>query len=139
VILTRSVEDKNVAKTKRRLRLLLSVMKLGGYIMMLVVSLALLILLAWMGIYFINQTGNLRRGVLLLVFAAGFILAEGLLLNYASLRAKVSAQQPTHSAVPSAASNNKCPSKDQSFFGMSVAEQSTALLGEKIESRPVDQ
>ena len=139
VSLTRSVEDKDVERTRRRLRLLLSVMKLGGYTMTLAVSLAISILLAWMAINLINQTGNIRGGVLLLVFAAGFILAVGLLIYYASLHAKVSAQRPAQPAVPSAATNNKLLSKDQSWISMSVAEQTTPLLVEKIDSRSVDQ
>jgi hypothetical protein len=56
------------------------------------------------------------------------ILAEGLLIYYASLRAKVSAQQPAQPVVPSAATNNKLLSKDQSWIGMNVTEQTTALL-----------
>lgn len=131
VILTHSVEDAIVARTRRRLRLLVSVMKLGGYTITLAVSLALSILLAWMGIHLINQTGNIRGGVLLLVFAASLFLTEALLIYYVSLHAKVFAQP--------AGTNNKLLSKYQSWIGMSLTEQTTALLEEKNESRSVDQ
>lgn len=67
--------------------------------------------------------------------AVGFIVAEGLLIYSASLHAKTSAQLPARPAAPLAETTNKLPPEQQAQIAMSVTEQTTARLDEKIESR----
>jgi zinc-ribbon domain len=124
------VEDENVAQARQRLRQLEKVGKIAGVIG----ALAILIFFTSVGIYVIN-TGNIGPGILLLVIGFSSIAALWLTTYYNSLHKKVSAQQPSQPAAPSAETTNKFLPEEQSQIAMSVTEQTTARLGEKIEPR----
>lgn len=129
------VGDKNVARAKLRLRQLESATKLTGYAVGLTAWLAVTTLITLAGVNVMINTGNIGEGVLLLALAAGSLAAEGLLIYYASLHAKASAQQPARPAAPLAETTNKLLPEEQPRIVTSVTEQTTAQLGEKIESR----
>ena len=124
------VEDENVTKARQRLRQL----EKAGKIALVVGALAIWIFFTSAGIYVIN-TGNIGPGILLFLMGLGPIAAIWLKNYHNSLYKKVSAQQSSQSALPSAEATNKFRSEDQSQIAMSVTEQTTAQLGEKIESR----
>jgi hypothetical protein len=137
-----NIEDKDVTSARRRLCRIESAMKIGRYTIVLALWLGVAILIARAGVDLINENGNIGGGVVLLVLAAGLIAAEGLLIYYASLHAKVSARQPTQPADPStylsAATTNKLLPKGQPGIPMSVTEQTTARLEERIKLRSSD-
>jgi hypothetical protein len=121
-------EDENVARARRRLRQLERAVKIVGW----TAGSALGILFAFLGLLTMIKS-HIGGGIVLLLFGVGFI-ATMLLMGYqSSLSKKVSPiSQP---ALPSAETTNKLLSEDQSQIAMSVTEQTTARLGEKIESR----
>ena len=133
-----NTEDKNITQAKRRLRQLESGIKLAGYAVMLGVLSFVAIMFALGGVIAMID-GNIGGGILNLGIAVGIIAAEGLLIYSASLHAKASSQKANRPAALSAETTNKLLPEDQSRIAMSVAEQTTARLQEKIEPRYRDQ
>jgi zinc-ribbon domain len=127
-------EDENVAQARRRLRLLERALKIAGW----TTGSALGILFTVLGVLTMTLT-HVGAGVILLLFGIGFI-ATMLIVSYQSfLNKKVSGILPAQPTAPSAETTNKILSEDQPRIAMSVAEQTTARLGEKIEPRRSDQ
>jgi len=124
------VEDENVAQARQRLRQL----EKAGKIALVIGALAMWIFFTSVGIYVIN-TGNIGPGILLFLIGVGPIAAIWLTKYYNSLYKKASAQQSSQSALPSAETTNKLLPEHQSQIAMSVTEQTTARLEEKIEPR----
>lgn len=124
-------EDENVTRARQRLRQLENAAKIAG----VVAGLAAVILIVSMGVNVMIETGNIGEGILLLVFAV--VVVAGALIGayYNSLREKVSARQPAQPALPLAETTNKLLHEHQSQVAMSVTEQTTARLEEKIEAR----
>lgn len=129
------IEDNDVARAKLRLRQLESGAKLTGWVVGLGAWLLLASVIAGIGVSAIINSGSIVWGVLLLGMGVGSIVVEGLLIYYASLHAKVSTQQPGRPAAPSAETTDKLLPEQQAQIVMSVIEQTTARLDEKIEPR----
>jgi hypothetical protein len=129
------VEDKDVARARRRLRQLESGSKLIGCFVVLAAWLLLAGVIAGIGVKAIIGGDNTAVGLMLLVLAVVSIAFESLVIYYASLHAKASSQKAGRPAASSAETTNKLPPEDNSLIAMSVAEQTTARLGEKIEPR----
>jgi hypothetical protein len=91
--------------------------------------------IAGIGVKAIISGDNTAVGLMLLVLAVVSIAFESLVIYYASLHAKASSQKADRTAASSAETTNKLLPEDQSPIAMSVAEQTTARLDEKIESR----
>jgi zinc ribbon protein len=132
-------QDEDVARARRRLRQLESGAKLTGWVVVLGGWLLLSSVIAGIGVNAIVNAGNIVGGALLLGLAVGSIAVEGLLVYYASLHAKASSQKANRPAAPSPETTNKLLPEDRSLIAMSVAEQTTARLQEKIEPRYRDQ
>ncbi len=126
-------EDESVTKARRRLRQLERALTIAGW----TAGSVLAILLASAGIYVMAEH-NIGGGIFLLGFGI-FIIAGMLLARYqsalAALDKKVSGHSTSQPALPSAETTNKLLSEDQHRIAMSVTEQTTAHLEEKIESR----
>jgi hypothetical protein len=133
------IEDKDAERAKQRLRYLESGTKLSGCVVGLAAWLLMASVIAGIGIRAIINDGDTTRGVLLLVMAVVCVALEGLLIYSASLHAKASSQKANRPAALSAETTNKLLPEDQSRIAMSVAEQTTARLQEKIEPRYRDQ
>jgi hypothetical protein len=126
------IEDSDVKRARRRIRQLESGAKLTGWVIGLVAWLLIAGLFAGIGINAIINRGAIAEGVMLLVMAVVSIAAEGLLVYYASLHAKASARQAQR---PAAEITDKLPPEHYTRTVMSVTEQTTAQLQEKIEPR----
>jgi len=133
------IEDKDVARARRRLRQLESGAKLTGCVVVLAAWLLLASVIAGVGVKAIISGDNTPVGIMLLVLAVVSIAFESLVIYYASLHAKASSQKTDRPAASSAETTNKLLPEDQSLIAMSVAEQTTARLQEKIEPRYRDQ
>jgi len=104
----------------------------AGKIALVIGAFAIWISFTSAGIYIIN-TGNIGPGILLFLIGVGPIAAIWLMNYYNSLSKKISFQQSTQSALPSVEPTNKLLHEDQPRIAMSVTEQTTARLEEKIE------
>jgi len=129
------IEDSDAERARRRIRQLENGTKLTGWVIGLVAWLLLSGLFAGIGINAIINLGSIAEGVMLLVMAVASIAVEGLLIYYASLHAKATARQSHRTAAPSAEITDKLPPERYTQTVMSVAEQTTAQLQEKIEPR----
>lgn len=124
------VEDENAAQARRRLRQLERAIKIAGW----TAGSALGILFASLGVLTMIQS-HIGGGIVMFLVGVGFI-ATMLVMSYqSSLNKKVSGRPTTQPTQPSAETTNKLLSEEQSRIAMSVTEQTTAQLGEKIESR----
>jgi hypothetical protein len=122
-------EDENVARARRRLRLLERALKIAGW----TTGSALGILFTILGVLTMTLT-HVGAGIILLLFGIGFI-ATMLVVSYqSSLNKKVSGSFPSQPTLPSAETTNKLLSEDQSRIAVSVTEQTTARLDEKVGS-----
>ncbi|HKQ75350.1 MAG TPA: zinc ribbon domain-containing protein [Blastocatellia bacterium] len=122
-------EDENVASARRRLRQLESAIKFAAWIAGTVLG----ILFAFLGVVTMIKS-HIGGGIFMLLFGIGFILTILVLSYQSSLNKKVSGRSPSQPALPSAETTNKLLSEDGPQIAMSVAEQTTAQLGEKIKS-----
>jgi len=124
-------EDENVARARRRLRQLEKAAKIAGW----TAGSALGIVFAFLGILTMIVT-DIRPGIVLLLFGVGIIATMLVLMYQSSLNKQVSGRFPSQPTLPSAETTNKLLSEDQSRIAMSVTEQTTARLDEKVgESR----
>ena len=124
-------EDENVARARRRLRQLEKAAKIAGW----TAGSALGIVIAFLGILTMIVT-DIRPGIVLLLFGVGVIALMLVLIYQSSLNKQVSGRFPSQPTLPSAETTNKLLSEDQSRIAMSVTEQTTARLDEKVgESR----
>jgi len=79
---------------------------------------------------------DIRPGIVLLLFGVGVIATMLVLIYQSSLNKQVSGRFPSQPTPPLAETTNKLLSEDQSRIEMSVTEQTTARLDEKVgESR----
>ncbi|HEV2665426.1 MAG TPA: zinc ribbon domain-containing protein [Blastocatellia bacterium] len=124
-------EDENVAQARRRLRLLERALKIAGW----TTGSALGILFTVLGVLTMTLT-HVGAGIILLLFGISFI-ATMLIVSYqSSLNKKVSGHPPAQPTLPLAESTNKLLTEHEAQIAMSVTEQTTARLGEKVgESR----
>jgi hypothetical protein len=122
-------EDENVARARRRLRQLEKAVKIAGW----TAGSALGILFAFLGALIIQS--HIGGGIFLLLFGVGIIAAMLFISYESSLKKKISERPPSQSTPLSAETTNKLQSEDQPLIAMSVTEQTTAQLGEKIEPR----
>jgi zinc ribbon protein len=124
-------EDENVAQARRRLRQLEKALKIAGW----TIGSALGIFLALVGAHILIKRHD-GGGIFPLLFGVGIIAAMFLISYGSSLKKKVSERFPSQPKLPSAETTNKLLSEDQSRIAMSVTEQTTARLDEKVgESR----
>jgi hypothetical protein len=124
-------EDENVARARRRLRQLEKAAKIAGW----TGGSALGIVFAFLGILTMIVT-DIRPGIVLLLFGVGIIATMLVLMYQSSLNKQVSGRFPSQPTLPPAETTNKLLSEDQSRIAMSVTEQTTARLDEKVgESR----
>ena len=123
-------EDENLARARRRLRQLEKAVKIAGW----TIGSALGILLTFFGAYILIKRHD-GGAIFPLLFGVGIIAAMFLISYGSSLKKKVSERFPSQSKLPSAETTNKLLSEDQSRIAMSVTEQTTARLDEKIGSR----
>jgi hypothetical protein len=129
-----NVEDENVAQARRRLRQLEKAVKIAGW----ATGSALGILFAVLGVLMMIYT-HIGGGIVVSLFGV-VVIATMLVMGYqSSLNKKVSGHPPSQQTPPSAETTNKLLSENQPGIAMSVTEQTTAQLGEKIESRHRDQ
>jgi hypothetical protein len=126
-------EDENVARARRRLRQLEKAVRIAGW----TAGSALGILFAFLGVLIIQS--HIGGGIFLLLFGVGIIAAMLFISYESSLKKKVSERPASQPTLPSAETTNQLLSEDQPLIAMSVAEQTTARLGDKIESRLRDQ
>jgi uncharacterized membrane protein len=129
------IEDSDVEQARRRMRQLESGAKLTGWVVGLVAWLLIAGVIAGMGINAIINLGDIAGGVMMLALAVVSIVAAGLLIYYASLHAKASARQPHRPAEPAVEIADNLPPERYTRTVMSVTEQTTAQLHEKIEPR----
>ena len=123
-------DDENVAQARLRLRQLEIAIKIAGWVSGSAVG----ILVAVVGVLTMIQSDK-GGGIFLLLFGIG-IIATMLVISYqSSLNNKISGRSTSQPALPSAETTNKLVSEDEPLIAMSVTEQTTAQLGEKIESR----
>ena len=127
-------EDENVARARRRLRQLEKAVKIAGW----TAGSALGILFASLGVLTMIKD-HIGGGIVLLLFGVGIIAAMSVISYQSSLNKKVSGNSPSQPTQPSAETTNKLLSEDQPLIAMSVTEQTTARLGEKVESARRDQ
>ena len=126
------IEDKDVARARRRLRQLESGAKLTGCVVVLAAWLLLASVIAGIGVRAIISGDNTAVGLMLLVLAGVSIAFESLVIYYASLHAKVTTRQPGRPAAPSVEMTNKLLPEHQSQIAMNVTEHTTAQLDEKV-------
>ncbi|HEU0175491.1 MAG TPA: zinc ribbon domain-containing protein [Blastocatellia bacterium] len=123
-------EDENVARARRRLRQLEKAVKIAGW----TAGSALGILFAFLGVFMMTQV-SVPGGIVVSLFGV-VVIATMLVMGYQSfLNKQVSGRFPSQPTPQSAETTNKLLSEDQPGIAMSVTEQTTARLGEKIESR----
>jgi hypothetical protein len=122
-------EDENVARARRRLRQLEKAVKTAGWTS----GSALGILFAVLGVLTMVQS-HFGGGIFLLLFGIGIIAAMSFISYESSLKKKVSGSFPSQPTLPSAETTNKLLSEDQSRIAISVTEQTTARLDEKLGS-----
>jgi hypothetical protein len=77
---------------------------------------------------------DIRPGIVLLLFGVGVIVTMLVLIYQASLNRQVSGRFPSQPTLLSAETTNKLLSEDHSRIAMSVTEQTTARLDEKVGS-----
>jgi hypothetical protein len=123
-------EDENVSRARRRLRQLERAIKIAGW----TAGSALGILFAFLGVLTMIES-HIGGGIFLLLFGVGIIAAMLVISYQSSLNKKVSERPTSQPTLQSAETTNKLLSENQPLIAMSVAEQTTAQLGEKIESR----
>jgi len=122
-------EDENVARARQRLRQLEKALKIAGW----TAGSALGILFAILGVFMITQV-SVPGGIVVLVFGV-VLIATMLVMGYhSSLNEQASGRFPSQPTLPSAETTNRLLSEDQSRIAMSVTEQPTARLGEKVGS-----
>jgi hypothetical protein len=123
-------EDENVLRARLRLRQLEKALKIAGYAS----GSALGILLAFLGVLTMIQS-HIGGGVFLLLFGLGIIAAMFFIGYESSLKKQASGRFPSLPTLAPAETTNKLLPEDQPRISTSVTEQTTARLGEKIESR----
>ena len=124
-------EDENVARARRRLRQLEKAAKIAGW----TAGSAVGIVFAILGILTMIVS-DIGPGIVLLMFGVGIIVTMLVLIYQSSLNKQVSGRFPSQPTLPSAETTNKLLPEDQSRIAMSVTEQTTARLDEKVgESR----
>jgi len=122
-------EDENVARARQRLRQLEKALKIAGW----TAGSALGILFAFLGVFMLTQV-SVEGGIVILLFGV-MVIAAMLVMGYqSSLNKQVSGRFPPQPKLPSAETTNKLMSEDQSRIAMSVTEQTTARLDEKVGS-----
>jgi hypothetical protein len=121
-------EDENVAQARRRLRQLEKAVKIAGW----TIGSALGILFAFFGAYILIKTHD-GEAIIPLLSGVGIIAAMFLISYGSSLKKKVSERFPSQPTLPLAETVNKLLSEDKHLTAMSVTEQTTARLDEKIE------
>ena len=122
-------EDENVALARQRLRQLEKALKIAGW----TAGSALGILFAFLGVFMMAQV-SVPGGIVVSVFGV-VIIAAMLVMGYqSSLNKQVSGSFPSQPTLPSAEITNKLLSEDQSRIAMSVTEQTTSRLDEKVGS-----
>jgi len=120
-------EDENVARVRRRLRQLEKAVKIAGWTS----GSALGILFAFLGVLTMIKA-HIGGGIFLLLFGVG-IIAAMLFIHYeSSLKKQVSERTPSQPTPPSAETTNKLLPEHQAQIAMSVTEQTTARLDEKV-------
>jgi len=124
-------EDENVARARQRLRQLEKALEIAGW----TAGSALGTLFAFLGVFMMTQV-SVPGGIVILVVGV-VVIALMLVLGYqSSLNKQASGSFPSQPTLPSAETTNKLLSEDQSRIAMSVTEQTTARLDEKVgESR----
>ena len=123
-------EDENVARARRQLRRLEKALKIAGW----TIGSALGILFAFFGAYILIKRHD-GEAVIPLLSGVGIIVAMLFISYGSSLKKKVSERFPSQPKPPSAETTNKLLHEHQSQIAMSVTEQTTARLDEKIEPR----
>lgn len=119
-------EDENVARARQRLRQLEKALKIAGWS----AGSALGILFAVLGV--LTMQSHIGGGIFLLLFGVG-IIAAMLFIHYeSSLKKQVSERTPSQPTPPSAETINKLLPEHQAQIAMSVTEQTTARLDEKV-------
>ena len=122
-------EDENVARARQRLRQLEKALKIAGW----TAGSALGILFASLGVFMITQV-SVPGGIVLLVFGVVLIATMSVMGYQSSLNKQISGSFPSHPTLPSAETTNRLMSEDQSRIAMSVTEQTTSRLDEKVGS-----
>src|SRR5262245_5358275 len=120
-------EDENVARARRRLRQLEKAVKIAGWS----AGSALGIVFVFLGVLAMIKS-DIRGGIVVLLFGVGLIATMLVMIYQSSLNRQVSGGVPSQSSLPSAETTNKLLSEDQSRIAMSVTEQTTSRLDEKV-------
>jgi zinc ribbon protein len=124
-------EDENVARDRRRLRLLERAARIAGW----TIGSALGIFLTFFGAYILIKRHD-GGAIFPLLFGVGIIAAMFLISYGSSLKKKVSERFLSLPKLPSAETTNKLLTEHEAQIAMSVTEQTTARLDEKVgESR----
>ena len=123
-------EDENVARARQRLRQLENALKIAGW----TAGSALGFLFAFLGVYMMTQV-DVRGGIVVFLFGVGLIATMLVWGYHSSLNKQVSGRLPSQPTQPSAETTNKLLSEDQSLIAMSVTEQTTSRLDEKVGER----
>jgi uncharacterized membrane protein YvbJ len=122
-------EDENVARARQRLRQLEKALKIAGW----TAGSALGIVFAFLGIFMMTQV-SVEGGIVVLLFGVVVIATMLVWMYQSSLNKQVSGRFPSQPTLPSAETTNRLLSEDQSRIAMSVTEQMTARLDEKLGS-----
>jgi hypothetical protein len=120
-------EDENVARARQRLRQLEKALKIAGW----TAGSALGILFAFVGVFMMTQV-SVPGGIVVSLFGVGVIATMLVWCYHSSLNNQASGRFPSQPTLPSAEITNKLLSEDQSRIAMSVTEQTTARLDEKV-------
>jgi hypothetical protein len=124
-------EDENVARARRRLRQLEKAVKIAGW----TIGSALGIMFVYLGARILIRRHD-SDGILPLLCGVGIFAAMFLISYGSSLKKKVSGRFPSQPKLPSAETTNKLLTEHEAQIAMSVTEQTTARLDEKVgESR----
>jgi hypothetical protein len=116
------------------LRQLEKAVKIAGW----VAGSAVGILCASLGVVTMLEA-HLGGGIILFLLGVGLIAAMLVIHYQSSLNKKISERPSSQDKPPSAETTNRLLSEEQPLIAMSVTEQTTARLGEKVESRHRDQ
>jgi hypothetical protein len=127
-------EDEIVAQASRRLRQLEKAVKIAGW----TAGSALGILFAFLGVFTMIEE-HLGGGIILFLLGVGLIASMFVIHYQSSLNKKISERPSSQDMPPPAETTNKLLSEDQPLIAMSVTEQTTARLGDKVESGLRDQ
>jgi len=123
-------EDEIVAQARRKLRQLEKTVRIAGW----TAGSALGIVFASLGVLTMIQS-HVGGGIVILLFGIGIIVTMLTIIYHSSLNEKVSGRPPSQPTPAPAETTNKLLLEHQSQIPMSVTEQTTANLEEKLESR----